>query len=101
MMEPIVIDTRKLYDYARQRGYEPLIDRQFAGINTTGIVRNRPYPGRKRTILPVLLGPLPAYMFGNDAAFAPIFGHVHFAHNDTRGAPGNGTRPAKRQHTLF
>ena len=30
MMEPIVIDTRELYDYARQRGYEPLIDRRFA-----------------------------------------------------------------------
>ena len=29
MMEPIVIDTRELYDYARQRGYEPLIDRRF------------------------------------------------------------------------
>lgn len=30
MMEPIVIDTRELYDYARKRGYEPLIDRRFA-----------------------------------------------------------------------
>ncbi len=29
-MEPIVIDTRELYDYARQHGYEPLIDRRFA-----------------------------------------------------------------------
>ena len=29
-MEPIVIDTRELYDYARQRGYEPLIDRRFS-----------------------------------------------------------------------
>ena len=29
-MEPFVIDTRELYDYARQRGYEPLIDRRFA-----------------------------------------------------------------------
>lgn len=29
-MEPIMIDTRELYDYARQRGYEPLIDRRFA-----------------------------------------------------------------------
>lgn len=29
-MEPIVLDTRELYDYARQRGYEPLIDRRFA-----------------------------------------------------------------------
>lgn len=29
-MEPIVIDTREMYDYARQRGYEPLIDRRFA-----------------------------------------------------------------------
>lgn len=28
-MEPIVIDTRELYDYARKRGYEPLIDRRF------------------------------------------------------------------------
>lgn len=30
MMEPFVSDTRELYDYARQRGYEPLIDRRFA-----------------------------------------------------------------------
>lgn len=30
MMEPFVIDTRELYDYARMRGYEPLIDRRFA-----------------------------------------------------------------------
>lgn len=29
-MEPFVIDTRELYDYARKRGYEPLIDRRFA-----------------------------------------------------------------------
>ena len=29
-MDPIVIDTRELYDYARMRGYEPLIDRRFA-----------------------------------------------------------------------
>ena len=29
-MEPIVIDTRELYDYARRRGYEPLIDRRFS-----------------------------------------------------------------------
>lgn len=29
-MEPIVIDTRELYDFARKRGYEPLIDRRFA-----------------------------------------------------------------------
>lgn len=29
-MEPIVIDTRELYDYARKRGFEPLIDRRFA-----------------------------------------------------------------------
>lgn len=29
-MEQIVIDTRELYDYARQRGYEPLIDRRFS-----------------------------------------------------------------------
>lgn len=29
MMEPIVIDARELYDYARKRGYEPLIDRRF------------------------------------------------------------------------
>jgi len=29
-MAPIVIDTRECYDYARQRGYEPLIDRRFA-----------------------------------------------------------------------
>lgn len=29
-MEPFVIDTRELYDYARGRGYEPLIDRRFA-----------------------------------------------------------------------
>ena len=28
-MEPFVIDTRELYDYARSRGYEPLIDRRF------------------------------------------------------------------------
>lgn len=28
-MEPIVIDTRELYDYARTRGYEPLVDRRF------------------------------------------------------------------------
>ena len=28
-MEPIVIDTRELYEYARQRGYEPLVDRRF------------------------------------------------------------------------
>lgn len=25
-MEPFVIDTRELYDYARSRGYEPLLD---------------------------------------------------------------------------
>ena len=30
MMETIVIDTRELYDYTRQRGYEPLIDCRFA-----------------------------------------------------------------------
>lgn len=29
-MEPFVIDTRELYDYARSRGYEPLIDRHFS-----------------------------------------------------------------------
>lgn len=29
MMEPIVIDTRELYDYARSRGYEPLTDKRF------------------------------------------------------------------------
>lgn len=29
-MEPIVIDTRELYDFARKRGYEPLVDRRFA-----------------------------------------------------------------------
>lgn len=29
-MEPIVIDTRELYDFARKRGFEPLIDRRFA-----------------------------------------------------------------------
>ena len=29
-MKPFVIDTRELYDYARKRGYEPLIDRRFA-----------------------------------------------------------------------
>ena len=29
-MEPIVIDTRELYDFVRTRGYEPLIDRRFA-----------------------------------------------------------------------
>lgn len=29
MMEPIVIDTRELYDYARSRGYEPLMDKRF------------------------------------------------------------------------
>lgn len=28
-MEPIVIDTRELYEFARQRGYEPLVDRRF------------------------------------------------------------------------
>lgn len=28
-MEAIIIDTRELYDYARARGYEPLIDRRF------------------------------------------------------------------------
>lgn len=28
-MEPIVIDTRELYEFARQRGYEPLVDRHF------------------------------------------------------------------------
>ena len=28
-MRPLVIDTRELYDYARKRGYEPLIDRRF------------------------------------------------------------------------
>ena len=30
MMAPFTIDTRELYDYARQRGYEPLIDKRFA-----------------------------------------------------------------------
>ena len=29
-MSPIVIDTRECYDYARSRGYEPLIDGRFA-----------------------------------------------------------------------
>lgn len=29
-MEPIVIDTREMYDYCKMRGYEPLIDRRFA-----------------------------------------------------------------------
>jgi len=29
-MEPIVIDTRELYDFARKRGFEPLVDRRFA-----------------------------------------------------------------------
>lgn len=29
MMDPIVIDTRELYDYARSRGYEPLTDKRF------------------------------------------------------------------------
>ena len=29
-MEPFLIDTRELYDYARNRGYEPLIDRRFS-----------------------------------------------------------------------
>lgn len=29
-MTPIEIDTRELYDYARKRGYEPLIDRRFS-----------------------------------------------------------------------
>ena len=29
-MKPIEIDTRELYDYARSRGYEPLIDRRFS-----------------------------------------------------------------------
>ena len=29
-MEPIVIDTRELYDYACKRGFEPLVDRRFA-----------------------------------------------------------------------
>lgn len=29
-MEPIVIDTRELYDYACERGFEPLVDRRFA-----------------------------------------------------------------------
>lgn len=28
-MDPIVIDTRELYDYARSRGYEPLTDKRF------------------------------------------------------------------------
>lgn len=28
-MEPFVIDTRELYDYARSRGYEPLLDYRF------------------------------------------------------------------------
>ena len=28
-MQPFVIDTRELYDYARARGYEPLTDRRF------------------------------------------------------------------------
>ena len=30
MMEPILIDTREMYFYCIQRGYEPLIDRRFA-----------------------------------------------------------------------
>lgn len=29
-MDPIVIDTREMYDYCNMRGYEPLIDRRFA-----------------------------------------------------------------------
>lgn len=29
-MEPIVIDTREMYDYCKMCGYEPLIDRRFA-----------------------------------------------------------------------
>jgi len=29
-MNPIPIDTREMYDLARGRGYEPLIDRRFA-----------------------------------------------------------------------
>lgn len=29
-MDPIVIDTREMYDYCKMRGYEPLIDRHFA-----------------------------------------------------------------------
>ena len=28
-MDPIVIDTRELYDYARSRGYEPLTEKRF------------------------------------------------------------------------
>lgn len=29
IMDKIVIDTRELYDYARKRGYEPLLDSRF------------------------------------------------------------------------
>ncbi len=29
-MNPIEFDTRELYDYARARGYEPLIDKRFS-----------------------------------------------------------------------
>lgn len=29
-MKPFVIDTHELYDYARMRGYEPLIDHRFS-----------------------------------------------------------------------
>ena len=28
-MDPIVIDTRECYDYARSRGYDPLTDKRF------------------------------------------------------------------------
>lgn len=29
-MEPIVIDTRAEYDYCKEQGFEPLVDRRFA-----------------------------------------------------------------------
>lgn len=48
-MEPIVIDTRELYDFARKRGFEPLIDRRFAVEINLRVSMQRELFGRGHT----------------------------------------------------
>lgn len=85
-MDPILIDTREAYNYARMRGYEPLVDRRFVlehGLRVSvqrDIFGTGNHEENNLIFYSLGLGSEAAYLRRMFEAVGTVFGNVRFSY---------------------